>query len=398
MRHRGKWNPATRCKEKSCGSDDMSEIVTFDGAPPPGTINFGIGQPSADLLPVDLIKQASESFFDLAQPFELNYGVLQGDERFLDSLAGFLTAGYGETASSDELFVTGGSSQGLDLVSMVFANPGDTVFVEEPSYFLAFQIFRDHGLNIVGIPVDEDGLCVDALQQALATHKPAFLYTIPSYHNPGGHCTTTARRRQIVELADKHDFLIVADEVYQLLHYNGAPPPAFGTMADSDRVVSLGSFSKILAPGLRLGWIQTSARLRSKIMAGGFINSGGSVNHISSHIVRQAIDNGSLDVHIRKLRKVYRGRVAAMDDALHEHFGGIAEWKRPDGGYFFWLRFDESVNTTPLRKKAPELETGFQAGATFSTKGRFNNYARICFAHYGEDDIREGIVRMRALF
>ena len=195
----------------------MSETVTFDGAAPEGTINFGIGQPSADLLPVDIVGRASQAFFSNAQPFELNYGVTQGDPRFLDSLAGFLTAGYGASASSDELFVTGGNSQGLDLVSVVFAEPGDTVFVEEPSYFLAFQIFRDHGLNIVGIPVDDDGLCVDALERELTSHKPAFIYTIPSYHNPGGQCTTEARRRRVVELAKEHDFLIVADEVYQLL-------------------------------------------------------------------------------------------------------------------------------------------------------------------------------------
>jgi len=376
----------------------MSDMPTFEGAAPPGTINFSIGQPSANLLPVDLIGKASESFFDNAHPFELNYGELQGDQRFLESLAGFLTGGYGATVSSEELFVTGGSSQGLDLVSAVLARPGDTVLVEEPSFFLAFQIFRDHGLKIVGIPVDEDGFCIASLQRELATHKPAFLYTIPSYHNPGGHCTTETRRRQLIELAEEHDFLIVADEVYQLLSYNGAPPPAFATMDNRDSVVSLGSFSKILAPGLRLGWIQTSEHLRRQIMAGGFINSGGSVNHIVSHIVRQAIDNGSLHTHIRRIRDVYRGRVAVMDAALHEHFDGIAKWHRPDGGYFFWLQFDESVDTAPLQVKAPVLETGFEAGGAFSSKGRLKNHVRLCFAHYDEDDIREGIARMRILF
>ena len=222
--------------------------VTFDGAPPEGTINLGIGQPSPDLLPVDLVAKASQSFFDNAQPLELNYGVTQGDERFLHSLAAFLTEGYSSEATFDQLFVTGGNSQALDLMSVVFAKSGDTVFVEEPSYFLAFQIFHDHGLNIVGIPIDDDGLCVDALQQELKSHDPAFLYTIPSYQNPGGQCTTEARRRRIVELAVEHDFLIVADEVYQLLYFYDAPPPAYGTMAASGRVLSLGSFSKILAP------------------------------------------------------------------------------------------------------------------------------------------------------
>ena len=376
----------------------MSGTVTFDGAPPPGTINLGIGQPSADLLPVDPVRHASQSFFDNAQPFELNYGVTQGDERFLDSLAAFLTKGYGSDTNSDELFVTGGNSQALDLVSVVFTESGDTVFVEEPSYFLAFQIFRDHGLNIVGIPVDDDGLCVDALRRELESHKPAFLYTIPSYHNPGGQCTSEARRRQIVELAVEYDFLIVADEVYQLLYYFDAPPPAYGTMTASDRVVSLGSFSKILAPGMRLGWIQTSKSLRNKLMAAGFVNSGGSINHISSHIVRQTIDNGSLASHVKKLQRVYRGRVEAMDDALHEHFSSIARWTRPDGGYFFWVRFAESLDTTPLRDKARELETGFQCGAAFSTNGQLSNYLRLSFAHYNEDDIRKGIARMRPLF
>ncbi len=235
----------------------MTGTVTFDGAPPPGTINLGIGQPSADLLPVDLLRTASAAFFDNAQAIELNYGVSQGDERFLNSLAGFLSEGYGDTANPDNLFVTGGNSQAIDLVSTVFAKPGDTVFVEEPSYFLAFQIFRDHGLNIVGIPIDEDGLCVDELERQLDSVKPAFVYTIPSYHNPGGQCTTAARRRQLIELAITHDFKIVADEVYQLLHYFEPPPPAYGTMIASDRVLSLGSFSKILAPATRLGWIQT---------------------------------------------------------------------------------------------------------------------------------------------
>ena len=372
--------------------------VTFDGAPPPGTINLGIGQPSADLLPVDLVRQASESFFDDAQPFELNYGVMQGDARFLDSLAGFLTAGYGSEATPESLFVTAGNSQAIDLVSTVFAKPGDTVFVEEPSYFLAFQIFRDHDLNIVGIPMDDDGPCIHELQQALATVKPAFMYTIPSYHNPTGRCSTETRRQQIVELAQEHDFRIVADEPYQLLYFNEAPPSAFGTMIESDTVLSLGSFSKILAPGMRLGWIQTSDALRNKILETGFINSGGSVNHFSSHIVRNAIDKGLLVSHLEKLRVAYRSRVAAMDEALHQHFDGIAEWSRPEGGYFFWIRFDESVDTASLRDKARELQTGFQIGEVFSSKGDLNNFMRLSFAHYDENDIREGVARLRPLF
>jgi DNA-binding transcriptional MocR family regulator len=156
----------------------VSGIVTFDEAPPPGTINLGIGQPSSDLLPVDLLREASESFFSEAHPFELNYGVLPGDERFLESLAGYLGEGYDATVSPESLFVTGGSSQALDFVSTVFSTSGATVFVEEPSYFLAFQIFRDHGLNVVGVPMDGDGIRIDALEALLTEHDPAFIYPL----------------------------------------------------------------------------------------------------------------------------------------------------------------------------------------------------------------------------
>jgi DNA-binding transcriptional MocR family regulator len=376
----------------------VSGVVTFDGAPPPGTINMGIGQPSANLLPVALMGKAGAAFFSDAEPFELNYGVLQGDERFLSSLANFLTVEYGSSVSSDSLFVTGGNSQALDLVSYTFAKPGDTVFVEEPSYFLAFQIFRDHGLNIVGIPMDDEGISIPQLEKALKLHHPAFLYTIPSYQNPGGQCLPLKRRRNLVELAKAHDFLIVADEVYQLLYYYLSPPAALGTMADSGVVVSLGSFSKILAPAMRLGWIQTSDALRNKLLANGFVNSGGSINHLSSHLVRKAMDLGLLGEHVAHLRKVYRARVEAMDATLRSEFGPLARWIKPGGGYFFWLKFGEATDTMALREQATKLETGFQAGAVFSSCGGLTNFLRLSFAHYAEDQIVEGIRRMRPLF
>jgi DNA-binding transcriptional MocR family regulator len=376
----------------------VNRTVTFDGAAPPGTINLGIGQPSADLLPVELVRKASDAFFAAAEPFDLNYGVPQGDVRFRESLAAYLTREYASPASPDSLIVSGGNSQALDLVSAVFAKPGDTVFVEEPSYFLAFQIFRDHGLNIVGVPLDAEGISIPHLEQALQDHKPAFLYTIPSYQNPGGQCLPLQRRNKLVDLATEHDFLIVADEVYQLLHYQDVPPPALGTMTDSDAVISLGSFSKILAPAMRLGWIQASPKLGRSILASGYINSGGSISHISSHIARHAIDLGLLDDHVRDLRRTYRSRVEAMDDVLHSEFSSLAEWNKPEGGYFFWLEFTAGTDITPLRAKARECEVGFQPGAVFSSRGGLANCMRLSFAHYAEDEIAEGVRRIRSLF
>ncbi len=375
----------------------MIKTATFDRAPPAGTINFGIGQPSADLLPVDLLRTASEDFFRRAQPQELNYGVPQGDERFLDSLASFLSTGYGQPVAADSLFVTGGNSQALDYLCSLLTRPGDTVFVEEPSYFLAFRIFLDHGLNIVGVPVDVDGLEMDRLEAELEEVKPALLYTIPSFHNPGGQTMSGERRQRLVELSQEHDFLIVADEVYQLLHYYEPPPAALGTAA-GDTVLSLGSFSKILAPGLRLGWVQTPPAMMRRLLATGVVNSGGCLNHFASHVVRHAIDLGLQQSHLERLRRAYRSRVEAMDSALREHLSAHATWNRPDGGYFFWLELKEHLDTAELRRRAGDLEVGFQAGELFSSRGGLRNCLRLSFAHYNESEIQKGVARLAPLF
>ena len=376
----------------------MSHIVTFEGKPPEGMINFGVGQPSADLIPIDLVQKATEDFLQAAQPLDLNYGVLQGDQRFRDSLATFLTENYGKPVDADSLFVTGGNSQALDLICSHMSRPGDTIIVEEPCYYLAFQLFADHGLNIVSVPVDHDGLDIDALEETLARTKPALLYTIPSYQNPSGQTMSATRRKRLVDLSQEHDFLILADEVYQLLSYYDSPPDALGTMSESGTVLSLGSFSKILAPALRLGWIQTSNERVNRLTKIGAINSGGSLNHFTSHIVRHALDLGLQQAHLERLRKTYRGRVEAMDAALKEHFSDHATWTRPDGGYFFWLKLNKDISARELRHKAEEMEVSFQAGEFFSGTSRTKNYIRLSFAYYDEEDICAGIARLKPLF
>jgi DNA-binding transcriptional MocR family regulator len=375
----------------------MARKVTFDSAPAEGTINFGVGQPSADLLPVALLREASASFFNSAQAIELNYGERQGDARFREVLAGFLSAGYGAAVDENDLLVTGGNSQALDFICSLFTRPGDTVIVEEPSYFLAFRIFLDHGLNIVSVPVDDDGLDTAALERTIAQTRPKLLYTIPSFHNPGGQTLSLERRRKLVELSIAHDFVIAADEVYQLLHYYDPPPPALGTLIDSGTVLSLGSFSKIMAPGLRLGWIQTAPVLMDKLLDSGAINSGGSLNHFTSHVVRHAIELGLQAQLLDHLRGAYRERVEAMDEALHEHLGDLASWTCPQGGYFFWLKFDRSVDTSRLRQHGEKYDTGFQPGANFSSSDGLHHYMRLSFAHYNRKDIREGVKRLANL-
>jgi DNA-binding transcriptional MocR family regulator len=371
--------------------------VSFDGEPPAGVINLGIGQPSADLLPVELLRRASEDYYSVANPRELNYGEKQGDIRFRESLADFLSHEYRVDTGPESLMLSCGNSQALDFICERFTKPGDTVFVEEPTYFLAFQIFRDHGLNIVPIAMDQDGLVIEALEQALKTTSPALLYTIPSFSNPGGQTLSASRRMRLVDPSREHDFIIAADEVYQMLSYFGEVPPALGTMIDRGNVLSMGTFSKIMAPALRLGWIQAPDHLMEIALDSGWVNSGGAVNHVTSHIVRHAIDMGLQTSFVEQLRNRYRDRVLAMDAALREHMSGQARWVRPEGGYFFWLQVDDSIDVVDMRKRSFDHGVGFQPGEGFTSTGDCGNFIRLSFAHYNETDIYSAVDRLAGM-
>lgn len=361
-------------------------------------INFGIGRPSSDLLPLDLLQQASEMFFRVAEPNDINYGRKKGDARFTESLAAFLEENYGQRVQADSLFLTGGVSQALDFICTQLSRASDIIIVEEPCYFLAYQIFKDHGLNIITVPLDEDGMDLDALEDVLSRVKPTFVYTIPSYQNPSGRSMSVVRRKRLIALSQAHDFLIVADEVYQLLTYHGTPPAAFGTMLVGDTVLSVGSFSKILAPGLRLGWIQSSNKLVQQLTKAGLANSGGSINQFTSMIVKQALDSGLAQKHLAKLRTVYGERVNMMDATLREQLSDHVSWTKPEGGYFFWLKLIKHVDVEALRERASGLQVGFLPGALFSNNDCMQDYIRLSFANYDQESIRRGIARLKALF
>lgn len=378
---------------------DQSGIVTFDSVPDGDVINFGIGQPSPDLLPVKLIQEATSDFLQKAHPLELNYGERQGDARFRQSLADFLSRHYAAPVNPESLIVSGGNSQALDFLCSQFSRPGDTIFIEEPSYFLAHRIFADHGLKVVGIPMDSDGMRMDALEEQLQRHRPVLLYTIPSYHNPCSITLSGERRSRLARLSREHEFVVVADEVYQLLHYRETPPPpAMGTLLHEGNVLSLGSFSKIMAPGLRLGWVQGSQDLMERILACGVVNSGGSFNHFTSQVMRHALDLGLQQAMVDRLRAAYRRRVDAMDEALHAEVGDKARWDKPEGGYFFWLELEEGTDTVRLKERAAQHGTGLQPGPVFSCERGFQHFIRLSFAHYRRDQIRDGVKRLGALF
>lgn len=362
----------------------------------PSVIDLGIGQPQSSLLPLEAIRRAAEIRFAENNPNFLQYGAEQGDGYMRRALAQFLSAEYGFPVEAGSLFITNGASLGLDLACTLFSKPGDAIFIEEPSYFLALRILADHHLRLVPIAVDDHGLVVEALEQALQKTRPAFLYTIPTFQNPSGYILPEERRAKLAELSREHDFLIVADEVYHLLNYTAQLPRAFAGFAGEGNVLSLGSFSKILAPGLRLGWIHTDLARAKALALCGLADSGGGLNPFTSAIVRGLLENGGLKHNIQHLNHVYHERVKAMDAALREYLPE-AHYQAPGGGYFFWLRLP-GVDTEALMQRAEAFKVSFRPGVRFSSQGGLREYMRLCFANYEADELVEGIRRLaRAL-
>jgi len=361
-------------------------------------INFGYGLPSSSLLPLEMMRQAADHRLSQSDTSLLQYGTEQGDGYFRLALADFLSRGYGGAVQMEHLFVTGGISQALDFVCTIFTKPGSLIFVEEPTYFLALRIFADHHLNVVSIPTDEDGLMIEALEEQLAEQQPVFVYTIPSFHNPTGATLPASRREKLVELSQTHNFLIVADEVYQLLNYTITPPAPMASYLDSETVLSLGTFSKIWAPGLRLGWIQAAPSLLKPLIGCGMVDSGGCLNHFTSGVMRSAIELGLLDQHLAHLRHTYHQRIIALNAALQQHLPDWITYTEPPGGFFLWLRLPEEMDSQSLISKADQNEVHFQHGINFSSQQGLRNFIRLSFSFYEADRLQEGVERLKNVF
>jgi len=362
---------------------------------PSNIIDLGAGEPHQSVFPLEMIRRAAEERFAQGDTSFLQYGIEQGDGYFRLALARFLTRGYGLPANPESIFVTAGISSALDLLCTLFTQSGDTIFVEETTYFVAPRIFADHHLNIIPIAIDENGLIIESLEENLKRFKPKFIYTIPIHHNPTGSTLTKARRTRLIELSQGFDFLILADEVYQLLTYAGNPPTPFAAYIENEHVISLGSFSKILAPGLRLGWIQAHAKIIKRLVTSGLLDSGGGMNPFTSAIIRGVIESGDLEKHVNHLIETYRPRLQIMNSLLRQHIPNIT-YTPPQGGYFFWLHLPEHLNAIELRQQAKSFHVDFRQGALFSSTGAAQNCIRLCFAHYDESHIEQGILRLKA--
>ena len=372
----------------------MSELPITQINFRPGVIDLGMGNPDFDLLPVSLLQKSAEIYFASQDPRPLQYGIEKGDGYFRKSLSAFLSNRYGKNVDPGRLFVTAGASSALDLLCSLYTQPGDVIFVEEPTYFLALRIFKDHGLDAVPIPMDADGINLEILEQRLSDFDPKFVYTIPVFQNPSGITLSPGRRKKLVQLAQQENFLVIADEAYQFLTYSQTQPKSFADYTEDVRqVISVNSFSKILAPGLRLGWIQAHKEVIARLSSCGLLESGGGMNPFASALVRGLIESGGLDENIAELQKIYSQRLEAMDSAI-KHYLPQSEYKKPEGGFFFWVKLP-GVNAAELRLLANEYKVDFRQGILFSSQLGMDEYVRLGFCFYDPEIIKEGVLRLK---
>ena len=359
-------------------------------------VRFAMGSPAAEAVPSKLLAEIADTALGPEAADAYDYAATEGDPLLRAALLEELRGTSDET-TPDRLLVTAGGMQGLDLACKLFVDPGDLVVVESPTYTNGSATALSYGAELLEVPVAEDGLQVEAMRDlvARAGRTPKAIYTIPTFQNPSGTTLSLQGRRALLETAREWGSVVIDDEPYGMLRFEGEPIPTLHELADGDPLVfSVRTFSKIVAPGLRVGWVDADPSLQQLL-----INAKQAMdtctNLPAQRLVAQFLTDGHLDEHLVTQRAEYRTRKHAMQDALAEHFGDIARWTDPDGGFFLWVTLENGVDTQELFEVALAEGVAYIPGPAFSAAGHFHDALRLCFASTAPDRTREGVARLR---
>jgi DNA-binding transcriptional MocR family regulator len=368
----------------------------------PGIISFAGGFPDSALFDVEGIREASNAALTSEPGAALQYGATEGYNPLREQIAGFMQAKGATDVSPEQLIVTTGSQQALDLLGKTLISPGDKVIVEGPTFLATIQCFRLYGAQLISAPVDGDGVQTDALEHLIAEHKPKFVYLIPTFGNPSGALLSLERRRRVLEMAVKHRTLIVEDDPYGDLYFGAPPPPSLLALSaqvpgSREVLVHCGSLSKVLSPGLRVGWMVGPAELLAKAtMCKQFSDAHTSTfaQATAAHYLR----SGRLPAALERVRGVYAERAAAMGSALRRELGDAIAFVQPQGGLFIWARLTGAggkVNDGgELARRAIEHNVAFVPGAPFFAAQPDASTLRLSFATVGVEKIEEGVKRL----
>ncbi len=367
----------------------------------PGIISFAGGFPDPAMFDVEGIREAANKALSEEPGAALQYGATEGFQPLREQLSAFM-ATKGGAVSVNELIVTTGSQQALDLLGKTMISPGDKVIVEGPTFLATIQCFRLYGAELVSAPVDADGVNTDALEKLIAEHKPKFVYLIPTFGNPSGALLSLQRRKKVLELAVKYNTLVVEDDPYGDLYFGTPPPPTLLALSASvpgsrDLLVYCGSLSKVLSPGLRVGWMVAQPELLANAtMCKQF--SDAHTSTFAQATAAQYLKAGRMPATLDNVRKVYAERAKVMGEALMQELGDAVEFTQPQGGLFFWARLTGAggklQDAGEFAKRAIEQGVAFVPGVPFYAANPDTATFRLSFATADVGKINEGMARL----
>jgi 2-aminoadipate transaminase len=393
------WDNRYAQRTQRMGSSVIRELLKLTEQP--DIISFAGGLPAPDVFPVEEFRRACDKVLTDMGPQALQYGATEGFLPLREMIVRHSTR-YGIDVTPENVMVTSGSQQALDLLGKVFINRGDRILVESPTYMGALQAWNAYGAEYIAVPADQNGMITDALEEALRT-GPKFIYVLPNFQNPTGVTLSLERRHQLIDLADRYGVPIIEDDPYGQLRFEGEHIRSVVYLDGQHRknsdpcyrgnVIYLSTFSKILAPGLRLAWVIAPPEVVRKLVQakqGADLHTA-TFNQILAYEVGRG---GFIDQHIKLICKVYKKRRDVMLGAMDTYFPPEVEWTQPEGGLFLWGTVTLGMNTTELLKEAVKEKVAFVPGAPFHTCGGGENTMRLNFSNATPDAIREGISRL----
>lgn len=373
-------------------ASDIRELLKLTTRPE--IISFAGGLPAPELFPVEDIKAATDAVMDEQGRAALQYGPTEGYLPLREKIVERMAAKNAVHTTTDNIILTAGSQQGLDYVAKLFINPGDVIVMESPSYLGAINAFNAYQPKFVEIPTDENGMIMEELDKVLATTENVkFIYVIPDFQNPSGRTWPLARRKQFMEIINKYGIPAIEDNPYGELRFKGEYQPALKSMDTEGLVMYMGTFSKIMAPGYRIGWTCANHEIIEKL---NLIAQGAALqtSTIAPMIIAKYMDMFDLDEHVDKIRAVYKHRCELMIRTMRETFPPEAKFTDPDGGLFTWVELPDYVNTRDLAAVALESNVAFVPGSGFFPNGGNNCCMRLNYSCMPDERIVEGVHRL----
>ncbi|MQB96862.1 aminotransferase-like domain-containing protein [Limosilactobacillus reuteri] len=376
------------------GTDAVGAIL--QAAADPKIISFAGGLPAPELFPVKEMKAAVDKVFEEHGQEAMQYGAAKGVTALREVIQQHVKKKENVDSELDNVLVTTGSEQALDLVGKAFIDPGDTVLVEQPTYLCALDVFRSYGANFASVEMDEDGMKMDALEEALkANPNTKLIYTVPNFQNPTGRTMTEERRKQLAELAEKYDVYVLEDNPYGEIRFAGQHVPAVKSFDKSGHVLYMSTFSKTLAPGFRLGWLVADKNVVNKLTV---LKQSADLHtdNLAQFAVAQFFADNDVDAHVKEISALYGKRKDLMLEGIKKYFPEGVKYTDPEGGMFLWVEVPGVDDTVELFKECLEHDVAFVPGDPFFADGVQPGAFRLNYSNMKEDQIEVGLKRLGA--